>query len=673
LVTEKPTQDEFKDTPRDNARRWTMEMKAAREKLSGWHKEAEEAGDALLMRKPTDMPAGGKRLAFFPANVQMLRASMYGRPPRVTSSRRHADANDDVARIASDIQERLLNTDIERDSDTSAEAFGNSLSDSLETDFACVRARYVTDWEDVAAKPAIPPGPDGRGGADEVPAGQRKSREDVEIDYVHWRDVLWGPSRVWSEVPWIAFLVPMSKRQLTEKFGEDVATRVQMNAPRNTKDADARKAHPWARAEVWEIWEKEGKRVFWFVQGFDTVLVPVGVEVDEGGAQPDPLGLDGFWPCPKPIVLNATTSGFVPKPDYSLVKDVYHSIDVLETRCALLTKALKVAGVYDKTLGGKIGSILDAPENSLVPADNWALFAEKGGIRGVIDWLPVEQVANTLNALRDVMREKQDLLWQLTGRNDLERGQATQGGATATEQRAKVRYGSVRMQRRQDEFARFVSDAMRIKAQIISKHFDEATILERCNCEFTADRDRAPEAVRLLKDAAWQFRLEVKPEHLALQDFGALKEESMEVLGGIGAFMQSVGPAVERFGPAALPLFLKLLQVTLARLKGGSAYEALIDQAVVQVEAQQAQQAANPQPPPPDPKVQAQQLKVQGDLAKSDKELQNDLVRLNAEVQADAQREQNQAMWNVREAAAKHALTPPKPAGDFGGKTNGQT
>ena len=656
----------FKDTPSDNAKRWQMELQAAKEKLADWHKEAAEADDALLMKKSSLEGESHRRLAFFTANVAMQRATMYGRAPQVTCSRRFADANDDVARVASEIQERLLNTDIERDSDTSTEAFGNALLDSLETDFACVRARYVAEFEDIPETPAILDEATGRQLAPTVPATRKKTREDVEIDYLHWRDVLWGPSRVWSEVPWVGFLALMSRKELAKKFGEEVAAKVPLNAQKKSDDGDAKKAHPWARAEVWEIWEKKGKRVFWVVEGYDSVLIPVGIEVDEGGAQPDPLELEGFWPCPKPVVLNATTSAFVPKPDYALTREVYKALDVLESRCGLLVDALKVAGVYDKTMGADIGRILERGENQLIPADNWAMFAEKGGVRGAIDWFPMEQVANTLNALRDVMREKQDLLYQLTGRSDLERGQATQAGATATEQRAKVKYGSVRMQRRQDEFARLVSDVMRIKAQIISKWFDPQTILQRCNCEFTADAQVAPQAVELLKSRGWQFRIEVKPEALALQDFAALKEERTEVIAAIAQYMSAIMPMAGAM-PGAMPLFLKILQWLVAGLRGAKQIEGVLDQAIQMAE----QAAARPPQQQPDPKLLAQQMKGQQELAKVEAETKARLMEIAAETQAHAIQEQNQRLQNVQEHAQKQAISnsmrPPLPPNGRGG------
>jgi len=37
-----------------------------------------------------------------------------------------------------------------------------------------------------------------------------------------------------------------------------------------------------------------------------------------------------------------------------------------------------------------------AVENALVPAESWGQFSEKGGLRGSMDFLPIEQFANTI-------------------------------------------------------------------------------------------------------------------------------------------------------------------------------------------------------------------------------------------------------------------------------------
>jgi hypothetical protein len=641
---ETAAQEDFQPTPQGWAQHWAVELKSARNEVEKWH----EQGGRIVKRFRDEREAkhdGDTRWNLFTSNIETKQATLYGQTPRVSVSRRFADASDDVARVASEMLERLLNSDIERDSDTFAQALQYALEDRLLPGLGIVRARYVAEFETVDEVPAQVDPMTGVELAPAIPATERKSYECVDTDYVHWKDFLWSPARVWHEVRWIALRAEMSRQELVKRFGKDVGKRAPLNAKKaGQQDDDAKKSTPWDRAEVWEIWDKESRRVFWYVDGFNQVL-------DE---KEDPLGLEGFWPCPRPLMANVTTSGMVPRPDFVLAQDFYNEIDAVSTRITLLERAIRVAGLYDKTAGDVKRLVSEAAQNELIPVDNWAAFAEKGGVRGMVDWLPLEQITAALTALRDYRRELVDALYQVTGMADILRG-ASDPRETAAAQGMKAKFGSVRLQRLQDEFARFASDTQKLKAEIISKHFDVATILAASNAHYTADAKVAPQAAELLKSRMAEYRVEVKPEAVSLTDFAALKQERMEVLVGLSSFLQAVGPMATQI-PGSTPFLLQMMQWAVAGLRGSSGIEGVLDQAVAaaQKAAQQPQQGAQQQP---DPKLLTQQMKGQQDMAKVQAELQADLIRSADEVQADNQREQNQATWNTREAAVKQQIS----------------
>ena len=299
-------EEDFGPSPHEWAQRWAMELAAARKELEKWHKQ----GDTVIKRFRDERDAkaqGETRWNLYWSNIQTQAAILYGKPPSVDVSRRFADAQDDVARVAGEVLERLLNTDLQADSDSCREAMAYGLMDRLLPGFASARVRYVPHFEKVPGSPARVDAKTGRELAPVLPDREVISDEQVETDYVHWKDMLWSPARVWHEVRWVAFRAEMSRRGLVERFGE-VGKSVPLNAKRsrrNTSDEDAQKSNPWARSEVWEIWDKETRQVFWYVEGFDRVL----------DAKEDPLGLEGFWPCPRPMMANLTTSAMVPRPD----------------------------------------------------------------------------------------------------------------------------------------------------------------------------------------------------------------------------------------------------------------------------------------------------------------------------------------------------------------------
>lgn len=628
-----PTQ--FEDSPRGWASRLAVELAHAKKTIEKWHIEGDKIDKRF--RDERDATSSDTRWNIFTSNVITKHASLYGQPPKVSVSRRFADAKDDEARVAAQIAERALNTDIESDSDTYREALDYNLLDRLLPGLAMARLRYVPTFETVPAVPAIVDPLTGRELAPEVPETERKTDEAVEVDYVHWKDFLWGPARVWHEVSWVAFRVKMTKDALEERFG-DVAKLVPLTTVRGDEE---RSATPWSRVDVWEIWHKETRQVFWYVEGFHQTL----------DIQADPLELERFFPCPKPWLALTTTSGMVPRPDFVLARDLYNEIDDLSARIRLLQDAVKAAGAYDKTNEG-LKRLLSARGNELIPVDNWAMFAQTGGIKGAIDWMPLDQIVSAMLSLRDLRRENIEALHQIEGTADIMRGQATTPGATATEQRIKAGFGSVRLRKLQDEFACYASDIQKIKFEIMCKHFDPETFLRQSNAQYMFDAASAGRAVQLLKSQAATFRVEVKPESINLQDFAALKNERMEVLTGITGFIQAMAPLAQQM-PGSTQYLLQILQWAVAGLRGASQIEGVLDQAIVA--AQQA--AQQPQAPPqPDPKLLTQQMKGAQDLQKIQAETQADLLREQAKVEADRQREANQAYYNVQEQLQRQQI-----------------
>lgn len=632
---------DYADTPAGWAQRWAVELKAAREVVKPWH----ESGDSIIKRYRDERETDRRsetRWNLFTANVQTQESLLYGKTPQVAVDRRYADAQDDVARVAGEMLERILNADIERDGDSYAEALRYALQDRLLPGLGVVRIRYVVETEKAEDTPAML-GLDGAELAPMVPGVERKTYECVETDYLHWRDLLWSPARVWHEVRWGAIRSEMSQEQVTKRFGKDIAERIPYELTTRTADERERGASdPWARAVVWEIWDKPSRRVFWYVEGF-------GETLDQ---QDDPLQLSSFFPFPRPMLANATTDKVLPRPDFVIAQDLYRQVDSLTTRIDALTDAVKVRGVYDSASAG-LKSLLDGPSNALIPVDNWAMFAEKGGLRGVVDWMPLEQVVAAITALDQRRETVKAALYEVTGMSDLLRGQAAAANVTATEQSIKARFASVRLQALQDEFARFASDVQRLKAEVITRLYDPERILEQSNAAQTPDAGLAQQAVELLRSQYSKYRVVVRPEAISMTDFAQMQSERTGTLQAVVAFMTAAAPLAQQM-PGSMPFLLRMLQWFVSGQRGAAEIEGVIDQAIAAAEKQAAQPQQGQQQP--DPKLLVAQLKAQGDMAKIDKESQARLTELQAEVQADAERERNQMVYNVKEAALKQQI-----------------
>jgi hypothetical protein len=650
----------YDETPSGEARRWAKEFEAAEAEVKKWRRQ----GDDIVKRFLDDRSGTGKtkndtRWNYFTAHVQTELALLLGRIPQAEVSRAHADPADDEARVASEMLERHLNCDIEEDGDSVQQLLRNCIQDHRLVDFGLAKARYEPSFETSEATEAILDEETGEELAPAVAETEYKSSEEVCLDYVHWRDILWSAgARVWKDVRWLAFRAEMSRQALIDRFGKEIGQAVPLNAKRKSSE-DAQKSTPWSRAEVWEIWDKERKQVFWYVKGYPQTL-------DE---KDDPLGLKGFFPCPRPMLSNATTTAFLPRPDFILTEDLYNEIDTVSTRITIIERAIRVVGLYDKTAGASVGRMLEeADDNEMIAVDNWAMFAEKGGVRGRIDWLPLDQIVAALQSLRDYRAEMLVALQQLNGSSDIIRGEQLDANVTATDARRAARFASARLQAKQDECARFVSDLLRIKAEIISKHFDEQTIIDRSNVLRTPDKDLAQQAVALIKSDFSRYRIVVKPEAMAMADFAAVKSERIEVITTVADFLSKALPAAQAM-PGSAPYFIEMLQWMVAGLRGASTIEGTLDRAAAGAQ-KMAEQPQAQGPSPEQQKAQAQmmatQAKGQIDMQKEQQKMSNDVQRAQLEVQTEAQKQELQTSWNLKEQegrirlkAQDRAMNPP--------------
>jgi hypothetical protein len=638
-------ENEFADTPTGWAQRWQMEFSAAKKFIKTFHKQSEKVYNRFLDdRKATgseDYSIGDftTRLNLFHANITTLQAMLYGRIPKVDVDRRYADQDDDIARVAGEILQRILNTDIEDAGEDYSYVLRSSLGDRLIGGFGTARVKY--DFTEKTEE--VPAQTDPITGAELAPAYTEEKVEDewVDVIYTHWRDVLWSPCRTHAELRWRAYRAYMTRDELTVRFKE-IGKDVPLNSrgPKFEGTEGKKRDGVWDQAEVWEIWDKQHKKVFWYVDGYDRTL----------DMKNDPLGLDGYFPEPPPMIANLTTNKYIPKSDFVIAQDLYNEIDILETRINLLTAACKAVGVYDKGNDGIQRLLMEGVENQLIPVDNWGAFAEKGGLKGAVDWLPIEQVANVIAILTEKQTEKISLLYQVTGMSDILRG-ASDPRATATAESAKAKFASIRVQAMQDEFSRFASDLMRLKAEIISKHYQPYCIIQQSNIMTTPDAQLAEQAVQLIKDPkSARWRIVVKPESLAMVDYAQLKQDRTEFITALSTFMQSAAPLVQLDKAATGPL-LELLKWGLAGFKGSNEIEGVMDRAISNF--QKKQQSGEPEKPDPE------QIKAQAEIKKSEMDMQMAQFKMQAEkerLQMEMQQSQQEHDYKMLELQTKHHI-----------------
>lgn len=632
---------EFKPTPAGQYKYWDEELIASKKMLNSFHRQGTEVVQRFLggnIRRQDDSFVGNLfRLNLYHSNITTLKSLMYGNLPSVAVSRTNNDPKDDVGRVAANILERILTNDIQCNGQEYDTCLAADLEDRLIPGLGCSKVRYNCEiCEDEFGQEYI-------------------EDESAACEYVHWQDVCWGWSRTFKDIPWIGFRSYMKKDEVAERWGDEVANNLEYKKqaatdPKEDIEMDGDDG-PWQVAEIWEIWDKTKRQIVWYTKGYSKILE----------TKDDFLGLSGFYPCPPFFLANCTTTLYLPRSDFHMAQDLYNEIDELQTRISVITQAVKVVGVYDAG-SDEVGRMFEeGMDNDLIPVEKWAMLSEKGGLQGVIDWFPIKDVVDALIRLREVRDETIGLLQQVTGMSDIMRGELSGQYEGVGQSQMKAKFGSVRIQAMQDEFAHFVTDLMQIKGEIICKHFDVERMANLANVQgMNDDPEMIMQGLMLLKD--WdqaKIRIEVKPESVAMVDFAQKQAERTEFLGAVAKYFQMAAPLMEA-DKAATPFVLQMLQWGLAGFKGSKDIEGVLDKAIMQSEQANQQEEQNPAPDPEQMKAQMEMQKLQGQMQleqmKAESAMQLEQVKAQnkqMELQGETQRDMMSTQANVEADLAK--------------------
>ena len=285
------------------AKKWSVELSASKKWMAKFHERARKCEKAYIDEQDDTTRGGsGGSVNIFWSNVQVTLAAIYGRLPKASVDRKHRDYQDDVARVAAEMMQRILNGDLDRESDDTNPAMRDAVQDRFVSGLGQVWCRYDVMTETYDA-PALDPAT----GQMRTEQAERIIDEEAETDYVYWEDFRYCPCRRWRDCRWVARRVYMSKAKLKERFQlkPDQLANIPMTSrsPVQGSDAgdDVLKATPFSQAAVWEIWEKETNKVCWYAEGCTFVLDYFD----------DILQLEDFFPCPQPCVATTLTKSFL--------------------------------------------------------------------------------------------------------------------------------------------------------------------------------------------------------------------------------------------------------------------------------------------------------------------------------------------------------------------------
>jgi hypothetical protein len=585
-----------------------------------------DGGDKIVKRYKNNKKGANNTKSGFNilwSNVQTLAPALYAKPPIPNVDRRFED-EDKVGTTAARVLERAVSYYV--DADLFDSVMSQVVKDRLLPGRGVSWVRYVPNFKDPKVEGNEDVKKEGPEVTDDTVKGSESDipelyAEDVVADYVHWKDFGHTWARTWEEVRGVWRIVYMSREEMKKRGFPDWK-----DIPLEKEKEDTEEKQGEAKAIIYEIWDKVKKEAIWLHKGMEK----------EQDRRPDPLGLKDFFPCPKPLYATLANDNLIPTPDFRQYEDQARELDDITNRIASIQKSLKVIGVYDASAQALDRLLSEGNDNTMIPVEQWAVFGEKGGLKGAVDFFPLDMVAAVLVQLYEVREKVKQDLYEITGISDIIRG-ATDPNETLGAQELKGKFATLRMDNEQKDVARFSRDLVRIFAEIIAEHFSLETIKQICGIKLMtgAEKQQAqaqlkqaaamaqqtgqepppmPEGLEELLDSpTWEeveallrddiqrcFRISIETDSTIKQDQEAEKAARIELVGQVGAYLEKAA----LLPPTLQPLAAELLQFGVKGFKISRELETTFDLALKKL-AKQAEA-----PPQPDP----EQMKVEADM-----------------------------------------------------------
>lgn len=612
---------------------WLKKIDREEKAHADFRKEGDEAEEDYFDESKTRPK---NLFPMFWSNVNTMHSALYSATPVPDVRARNSNANDPAHEFKKEaslaIERSLVFTVDTTDFDGAA---NRAVDDFL---IAGAGVPWV-NYEAMTSEVEGPPGADGKPTL--IP---QIDLQKVSLTRKPWRRFRWEPGVEWEDCDWIAVDHYLSASEIKKQFGQDVpqggtGSSEKVKPDKTTTDKYA------SQYLVHEIWHKPNRTKYVIGRDFDKPL-----EVAE-----DKLGLEGFFPCPKPLFANLKSREFTPKGDYAWYKEQCDYINILSARIKRLTENIRDVGFYDAQLK-ELADLNGQPDGTLVPISSLAerIMAASGkGWEAVIAKLPNADKVEVLKVLIEMRETAKQVVYEITGISDIVRG-ATSASETATAQEIKGQWAGVRLRRRQQEVQRAFRDCFRIMAEIIAEHFEPQQIYLMTGMQLS------PQALQLLKtDVGRTFAIDVETDSTIAADEQAERQDVTTLLQTLTEYTNGVLPQVQA-GTMPADLAKEMLLMVVGAFKSGRSLEEQVEKlpSTVQQIGQIQQQSQS---------FQQQLAQCQEQLAACQKQLQqhsavddqNETVKTGADAQLKGAQTQLTLVKAQKEAATPIQLQQP--------------
>lgn len=659
--------------PAEEVRHWLGEIASAKKREKGYRKDGKEVIDIYSGKQPDKIPFN---ILF--SNVETLLPALFSQTPRPVVQRRFKD-EDPLGKAAATAGQRMLeflcDTNVEG-YETFDQAMRYATLDGLLPGRGITSIKYdaeIIEPEDTNAAPVM-------------------KWEQVCPDSRGWDKVYFGYSKKWSKVPWLAYEEFLDKDECERLFGKEISEKIEFTKGEDEDEEekgtgtggrdDADEQGSRKTALVYQIWDRAGgKRILYISPAYNDGYLK---------EEDDPLGLTGFYNCPRPLQFIEKSNDLLPVAMYKLYENQAKELNRITVRLSKVVEALKVRGVFDGALGSQLAGLFEEADNTLIAAETASSLASEKGLDNAIWFMPIEKlivVATNLVAAREQCKR---VIYEITGVSDIIRGQSV-ASETLGAQKIKESWGTMRLKRLQKEVQRYSRDVLRIMLEIAASKFSVETWASATGLPFvtSAQKQQAqmivqmqqqqamsqqvpgqppqppqidPEIQKALSAPEWEMVLELlkndmqRAYRIDIETNSTIDVEATEDQKQIGDFMNAMGqlmagltPMVET-GGMPFEAAQSLLLAVVRRFRFGTEVED-------HFKNMKAPEKGNPEADKAKADLQAEQQKMQVEGQMRQAEMQMEQQQFQAEMQMEAQKSQSEMQMTIMQAKMEAQMT----------------
>ncbi len=547
---------------KDDVQSWFSKIEKAEKNYHEYHKIIED------IRKYYRNETNKDKQNVFWSSIETLKPFLYFKQPKPYIERREKSANK-VHNMACKILEKAIRWDLEQFDFDSVIKYARN--DFLLSGCGMVIEHY---------KPFFGIIKDDNNNEIEI-----KINEQVNTEYLDPINFIADSEKVgiWEDCSWFAIKQYLTLDEAVNFFGSEFYDILSQNSSDGTKSI-----------EVFEIWDKTSKKVLYLSKSCPDSFL----KVIEKFSLPD-----NFYPLPKPLFAGTTNDSLIPVPDYLQMKPLLDELDGVTSRMQKTMKALKVSGCYDNSFP-ELASILNK-EVTLVSISDFDRLKSSGGIKNIVEFMPIEQYILALQSLAQRRQDIINAIYEITGVSDIMRG-SSNIIETATAVNKKTAFGTLRNQDRQNDMQRFIADIFKIKAEYICEYFDDEKLLSFLSPEeqYTPE---AQAAVNLLRKEHLRGMI------MGIESDGIFAEsernkQNLEVITTIHGIISQAFDIVSK-QPALLDLYRQMISSVVSNLSNARQYESVLNNCFEKIA--QELNAPDKEEVVPQPNLQAEAIAVQ--------------------------------------------------------------